>query len=51
MTSPRPYRPTPLSSEDALNELMRLAGSEFDPNVVRVVVAEVRAEIETEQAA
>lgn len=50
MTSVRPYRPA-LSPDEALNELMRLAGTEFDPTVVRVVVAEVRAEIEAEQAA
>lgn len=50
MTSVRPYRPA-LPPEEALNELMRLAGEEFDPTVVRVVVAEVRAEIEAEQAA
>jgi diguanylate cyclase (GGDEF)-like protein len=50
MTSPRPYREA-LATEDALNELMRLAGSEFDPAVVRVVVAEVREEHAAEQAA
>ena len=50
MISARPYRPA-LSPEEALNELMRLAGTDFDPAVVRVVVAEVRAEIEAEQAA
>lgn len=50
MISPRPYRPA-LTPDEALNELMRLAGTEFDPTVVRVVVAEVRAELEAEQAA
>jgi diguanylate cyclase (GGDEF)-like protein len=50
MTSARPYRAA-LSPDEALNELMRLAGTEFDPTVVRVVVAEVRAELEAEQAA
>ena len=50
MTSERPYRPA-LSTEDALNELMRLAGTEFDPNVVRVLVARVRDELEAERAA
>jgi diguanylate cyclase (GGDEF)-like protein len=50
MTTARSYRPA-LPQADALNELMRLAGSEFDPAVVREVVAEVRSEIETEQAA
>ena len=50
MTSERPYRAA-LSSKDALNELMRLAGTEFDPAVVRVLVARVRDEHEAEQAA
>ena len=50
MTSPRPYR-EPKTPDDALNELMRLAGNEFDPNVVRIVVAEIREEQEAEQAA
>jgi HD-GYP domain-containing protein (c-di-GMP phosphodiesterase class II) len=50
MTSDRPYRPA-LSEDDALNELMRLAGSEYDPTVVRVLVAHVRDEHEAERAA
>jgi diguanylate cyclase (GGDEF)-like protein len=50
MTSDRPYRKA-LSSEEALNELMRLAGGEFDPTVVRVLVARVRDEHEAERAA
>ena len=50
MTSTRPYRAA-MAPSDALNELMRLAGSEFDPTVVRIVVAEVREGREAEQAA
>jgi HD-GYP domain-containing protein (c-di-GMP phosphodiesterase class II) len=50
MTSARPYRPA-LTPGDALNELMRLAEVQFDPTVVRALVAEVRGEIEAEQAA
>jgi HD-GYP domain-containing protein (c-di-GMP phosphodiesterase class II) len=50
MTSDRPYREA-LSSGDALNELMRLAGTQFDPTVVRVLVAHVRNSQEAEQAA
>jgi HD-GYP domain-containing protein (c-di-GMP phosphodiesterase class II) len=50
MTSDRPYRPA-LSDEEALNELMRLAGSEYDGTVVRVFVAHVRDEHEAERAA
>jgi HD-GYP domain-containing protein (c-di-GMP phosphodiesterase class II) len=34
MTASRPYRPVPLSSTEALAELHRYAGIQFDPNVV-----------------
>ena len=50
MTSDRPYRPA-LSDEDALNELTRQAGSEYDATVVRVLAARVRDEHEAERAA
>jgi two-component system cell cycle response regulator len=50
MTSDRPYRAA-LSVDDALNELMRCAGTDFDPTVVRVLVAHVRDEHEAERAA
>jgi diguanylate cyclase (GGDEF)-like protein len=50
MTSDRPYRAA-LSEEDALNELMRLAGIEYDATVVRVLVARIRDEREAERAA
>ena len=50
MLSTRPYREA-LSPEEALNELMRLAGEEFDPGVVRVLVAHVRDRLEAERAA
>jgi HD-GYP domain-containing protein (c-di-GMP phosphodiesterase class II) len=50
MTSHRPYRDA-LTEEDALNELMRLAGTEYDATVVRVFVARVRDEHEAERAA
>jgi diguanylate cyclase (GGDEF)-like protein len=50
MMAPRPYR-TALTEEDALNELMRLAGTEYDATVVRVLVARVRDEREAERAA
>lgn len=50
MTSKRPYREA-LSPNDALNELMRLAGAQFDPDVVRVIVTHVRDTSEAERAA
>jgi two-component system, cell cycle response regulator len=50
MTSTRPYREA-FSVDDALNELMRCAGSDFDPSVVRVLVARIRDEQEAERAA
>lgn len=34
MTSPRPYRPVPMSSEGASMELMRASGTQFDTGVV-----------------
>jgi diguanylate cyclase (GGDEF)-like protein len=34
MTTPRPYRPTPLSEEAAVAELRAAAGTQFDPHVV-----------------
>lgn len=40
MTSDRPYRHA-LSEADAVNELQRCAGSQFDPRVVAAVLAEV----------
>jgi HD-GYP domain-containing protein (c-di-GMP phosphodiesterase class II) len=50
MTSERAYRAA-LSVDEALNELMRCAGTDFDPTVVRVLVAHVRDEHEAERAA
>ncbi len=50
MTTNRPYRAA-LPVDDALNELMRCAGTQFDPTVVRVLVARVRDEQEAERAA
>ena len=42
MTSDRPYRPG-LSMEEALAELVRCSGTQFDPRVVAAVVAAVEA--------
>ena len=50
MTSPRPYRPA-RDAESALAELERCAGTQFDPAVVRVLVAHVHERIEAERAA
>jgi putative nucleotidyltransferase with HDIG domain len=38
MTAQRPYRMTPLSPEQALNELRKFAGVQFDPKVVDAFV-------------
>ena len=50
MTSARPYR---LAAHRRMrsNELERCAGTQFDPTVVRVLVAHVRDELEAEHAA
>lgn len=50
MISSRPFREA-RSPDEALNELMRLAGDQFDPGVVRVLVAHVRDRLEAERAA
>jgi putative nucleotidyltransferase with HDIG domain len=38
MTSPRPYRKTPLTHEVAVGELEKFAGIQFDPEIVPVLV-------------
>lgn len=50
MTSQRPYRDA-MTVEDALEELERCAGTDFDPTVVRVLAARARDEHEAERAA
>ena len=50
LTSERPYRRA-RSQEDALTELERCAGTQFDPTVVRVLAAGLRDTHETEHAA
>jgi two-component system cell cycle response regulator len=50
MTTDRPYR-NALPVEEALSELMRCAGTQFDPTVIRVLVACVRDGQGAEQAA
>jgi diguanylate cyclase (GGDEF)-like protein len=45
MTSERPYREA-RSLEDALAELRRCAGTQFDPEVVRALVAEVERQLQ-----
>jgi diguanylate cyclase (GGDEF)-like protein/putative nucleotidyltransferase with HDIG domain len=39
MTSLRPYREGRFTTEDALDELRRCAGTQFDPEIVKVVVS------------
>jgi len=50
MTSARPYR-TALSTDDALAELERVAGTQFDPAVVSVLAAHVRDGYPVERSA
>jgi HD-GYP domain-containing protein (c-di-GMP phosphodiesterase class II) len=38
MTSARPYR-SALSHETAIQELMKCAGTQFDPEIVRVAIS------------
>src|SRR5207237_8122075 len=38
MTAQRPYRMTPLTAEQALSELRKFAGIQFDPTVVEAFV-------------
>jgi len=38
MTSPRPYRKTPLSHEVAISELRKYSGIQFDPEIVPVLI-------------
>jgi HD-GYP domain-containing protein (c-di-GMP phosphodiesterase class II) len=40
MTSPRPYRPANTPGQ-AVAELRRCAGTQFDPDVIRAFVAEL----------
>jgi diguanylate cyclase (GGDEF)-like protein len=46
MVTPRPYRPVPKTDAEALSELRRCAGTQFDPRVVEafsIVLAQRRA--------
>jgi putative nucleotidyltransferase with HDIG domain len=38
MTSSRPYRKTPLTHEQAINQLEKFAGIQFDPDIVPILV-------------
>ncbi|MDQ3122489.1 MAG: diguanylate cyclase [Actinomycetota bacterium] len=49
MTSARPYRAA-LSTEEAIAELERVAGTQFDPAVVSVLAAHVRDDLPAEHA-
>jgi HD-GYP domain-containing protein (c-di-GMP phosphodiesterase class II) len=50
MVSERTYRPA-YTPQEALAELERCAGAQFDPTVVRVLVAHLRDALAAEQAA
>ncbi len=38
MTTLRPYRQIPLTEEEALEELARNAGTQFDPEIVKIFI-------------
>jgi HD-GYP domain-containing protein (c-di-GMP phosphodiesterase class II) len=38
MTSPRPYRKTPLTHEIAIGELRKYSGIQFDPEIVPILI-------------
>ena len=38
MTAPRPYRPQPMSVEEAVKELHANSGAQFHPDAVRALV-------------
>ena len=46
MTSARPYRRSPRSEKDALEELVRCSGTQFDPRLVEIFVRVFRNEHE-----
>jgi diguanylate cyclase (GGDEF)-like protein len=50
MTSSRPYR-VALSEHEALRELERFAGTQFDPNVVTLLATRVRERLRTRETA
>jgi two-component system, cell cycle response regulator len=50
MVSHRPYRPA-LSEHEALAELERFAGTQFDPTVVELLAARVRERLRTRETA
>jgi len=45
MTTSRPYR-VARTTDDALEELRRCSGTQFDPRIVAVLVAVVRERVE-----
>jgi HD-GYP domain-containing protein (c-di-GMP phosphodiesterase class II) len=45
MTASRPYRPIPLSPTEAIEELNRYAGIQFDPNVVEAFARTETAQV------
>jgi HD-GYP domain-containing protein (c-di-GMP phosphodiesterase class II) len=50
MTSERPYRKETRTQEEALEELIRNAGTQFDPVVVQIFVRLMTASIVAELA-
>ena len=48
MTSPRPYRKTPLTHEEAVDQLEKFAGIQFDPDIVPILVNLDRSTLDRE---
>jgi diguanylate cyclase (GGDEF)-like protein len=46
MTSPRPYRPSPMTDQAAIAELRRSSGTQFDPVVVAAACAAIEQDLD-----
>lgn len=49
MTSARPYRPEPMTEEEALQELLRGSGTQFDADLIQMFIKIIRSEAKETQ--